>query len=278
MRRTLTRRLLGLAVACAALPCGDAIAGHLVTTADGVGADTFLENDNQGFSGTDPTGTAANVRGASQFLQFRRFDTVRQKLLLLRFDISTLDSAHYADARLLLDVFTNRNRTMRVYAIADGPLEMWDEATTNYLSAPGILDMNDTPAGPDAVAAAIGLNPTELYPGHLTGGGPNPFQLGVLNVADTRGNPTGRGYFVSDPSTLDLLPLLTADTNGVVSFLLFHDGSDSSQTGDVRAKEGVVEALDLAPQLGIISAVFLPEPTTGVLAALGLIGFVARRR
>lgn len=271
------RHLLGLAVLASLVACSTSQAAMFVSTADGNGADTFIENDNQGFDGTDPIATAANIRGGSEFLQMRRLPGVRLKAFLLRFDITDLDAAAYADAQLRFDFSLNRTRQLRVYAIADGALDNWDEATTNYLSAPGILDLNDTPAGPDAVAAEIGLNPTELFPGHLSGGGPNPFQVGSITTFDTRSLPGGRGILVSDSSSLNLAPVLNADTNGLVSFLVFLDSTDGAPIGDVRSKEGALLG-GLAPLLGVIPQNLVPEPTTAVLAALGIVGLASSRR
>lgn len=247
-------------------------AALLVSTADGNGADTALQNDSQG------DGTSTDISGASAFLPFRRFDDVRQKMLLLRFDISTLDTAAYADAQLRLDYFTNRNRPMRVYGIADGPLDNWDEAITNYTNAPGILQ---PPAGaPYDSAGNNFLDPTQLFnPGPPAPERPNPFQLGNFDVVDTRSNPNGRGFVVTDPTQLDLEAFLNADTNGLVSFLIFHDFSNSGHTGDVRSKEGQgVGGPGLAPLLGVIPQNLVPEPTSAMLLLLGSLVAVARRR
>ncbi|TWT92308.1 hypothetical protein Pla108_41070 [Botrimarina colliarenosi] len=267
MRQHLTRRLLGLAVLASLLACSTSQAAMFVTTADGNGADTSLQNDGQ--SG----GTSAVVFGAATGADYRRYDDVRQKMLLVRFDISSLDTAAYADAELWFYNETNRSRTLRVYAIADGPLDNWDESTTSYSNAPGILQP-PTGAAYDSAANNF-LDPTQLFNPGAPPPAPNPFQLGIIQTADTRGLPGGRYVLQSDTATLDLESVLNADTNGLVSFLLFHDGSDSAQTGNIRTKE---QGAPFAPKLGVIPLDFVPEPTTACLAALSLLGLASRRR
>lgn len=266
-----------VAMLVAGLTCNNAHAAAYVSTADGNGADVGLENDNQGCDGTDPICTAANMNGADTNMGFRRLDGTRQKLFILRFDITDLDASSYADASLAFHFTSNRNRDMRVYGIADG-FDNWDEATLNYLTAPGILDLNDAPAGPDAVAAEIGLNPTELF----FGAGPNPFQLGVIPIFDSEIPPGGgadvpglRQVTVSDPASLPLESFLNADTDNLVTMLLFLDISNSSPFGGVTTKEG---SAYFAPRLGIIPDTFVPEPTTACMALFAAAAIASRRR
>lgn len=268
MRRHVTRSVLGLALLAATVTSGSSQAAMLVSTEVGNGADTSLQNDSQ--SG----GTSAVVAGGFGNVPFRRSDDSRQKMLLVRFDISTLDNSSFADAVLRFNYNHNRVRTMRVYALADA-FDNWDEATTSYSNAPGILQ-------PDQGGSAYNsggnnfLDATELFfPGAPTPQRPNPYQIGTIQLADTRGLTGGRGVVISNPANLDLEPLLTADTNGLVTFLLFHDGSDTAQTGDIATKE---HPTFLPPMLGVLPPGFVPEPTTALLAALGMIGFAAPRR
>lgn len=264
---------LSAAVAVVAFACGVSHAATIVSTATGNGADTFLENDNQGFDGSDPIGSAAFMNGGATNLQFRRFDGVRQKLVMLRFDISSLDPSTYADARLQFEFTSNRGRDMRVYGILDGN-DNWDEATINYLTAPGILSQNDVPAGPDAVAAEIGLDPTQLFFGT---GGPNPFQLGTIPIFDSEVPPGGgadipgrRDITFSNPADLPLGDFLNADTDGLVTFLMFLEQNNASPLGQITSKEG---SLLLAPRLGLV-----PEPTSACLMVIGAAAFGLRRR
>lgn len=268
MRRHVTRSVLGVALLAAAVTSGSSQAAMLVTTEVGNGADTTLQNDSQ--SG----GTSGVVAGGFGNVPFRRSDDSRQKILMVRFDISTLDSSSFANAVLRFDYNHNRVRTMRVYALADA-FDNWDEATTSYSNAPGILQPDQ--GGSDYNSGGNNfLDATELFfPGAPTPERPNPFQIGTIQLADTRGLPGGRGYVISNPTNLDLEPLLTADTNGLVTFLLFHDGSDTAQTGDIATKE---HPTFLPPMLGVLPPGLVPEPTTALLAALGMIGFAARRR
>ncbi len=268
MRRRLTRSMLGLAMLAATVSGGSTQAAMFVTTADGNGADTALQNDSQ--SG----GTSTVVAGGFGNVPFRRSDDSRQKMLLVRFDISTLDSSSFADAVLRFDYNHNRLRTMRVYALAED-FDNWDESTTSYSNAPGILQPDQGGSAYDSAGNNF-LDATELFfPGAPTPERPNPFQIGTIQLEDTRGLPGGRGVLISNPAALDLEPVLSADTNGLVSFLLFQDGSDTSQTGDIATKEN---AALLEPMLGVLPQTLIPEPTTALLAAIGLFGLGVCRR
>ncbi|TWT90858.1 hypothetical protein Mal64_12560 [Pseudobythopirellula maris] len=275
--RYLTTTLAAFALVAALASSAQAVAW--VSTADG-GADTSIQNDCQGATGidcgVDPDGRAHTVYGAGSSAEFRRLDDVRQKLVLLKFDISTLDASSYADAVLRLDINHNRTRTYRVYGIGED-YDDWDESITSYSNAPGILQ-------PDQGGSAYGsagnnfLDASELYlPGAPNPQRPNPFQLGTIGYIDTRSLPGGRGAVMSDPFNLDLEDFLNADTDGFVSFLIFLDASDGAPAGNVATKETTGNIL-AAPALGVLPAFLVPEPSTALLALAGVMGLMARRR
>lgn len=277
MKLTPMVRILAPAVAVLAtlLIAGSAFAVPIVTTADGNGADTWLENDNQGCDGTDPVCTSTNTHGSDPDMVVRRLDGVRQKLALMRFDISDLDASVYDDAAIRFSFTSNRNRELRVYGILDGN-DNWDEATTSYDNAPGI--MSGSEGGPDAVAAEIGLEPTQLFPAHTMGGGPNLFQLGVIDIFDSEVPPGGgddipgrRDIAVSNPTSLPLGPFLNADTDGLVTFLMFLDVSNGNPTALIDTKENT--AGRIFPAIGAI-----PEPASAVLLGLASVALCAVRR
>lgn len=270
MLKNVFGRALALGICGAIMASSSSMAAVMyVSTADGNGADTSLQNDGQN------GGTSATVFGAGATADFRRYDDVRQKMLLLRFDISDLNPAAYNDAILRLDGYSNRGRDLRVYGIADGALDNWDEATTSYSNAPGILQPGD--GGPAYDSAGFGFqNFSQMFlpPGNPPV--PAAYPLGLLPVEDTDPTP-GYKPFVSNPTDLPLGDFLAADTNGIVSFLIHHDITHSSQTGNIRTKEsGGYQA----PMLGVVPPNFIPEPSSYALVLLGIgaVGMIVRRR
>lgn len=266
MLKTFFRRAVVLGMLGGLFATSSSMAAMFVTTGDGNGADTSLQNDGQN------GGTSATVFGAGQSADFRRYDDVRQKMLLVRFDISDLDPSTYADAALRFEYSSNRVRTLRVYGIAED-FDNWDEATTSYSNAPGILQPDQSGSAYDSAGNNF-LDASELF---LVSVPPPNFQLGTMQTLDTRGLPGGRSVMVSNTTDLSLANFLNADTDNLVSFLLFHDGSDTSQTGNIGTKE---RGYQFSPMLGVIPTQFIPEPSSVTLALLGLgaIGALARRR
>ncbi len=267
MLKIVFRRAVVLGMLGGLFATSSSMAAMFVTTGDGNGADTSLQNDSQN------GGTSATVFGAGNFADFRRYDDVRQKMLLVRFDISDLDASTYADAVLRFDYNTNRTRTLRVYGIGED-FDDWDEATTSYSNAPGILQPDQGGAAYNSAGNNF-LDATELY---LVSIPPPMFQLGSILIQATGGTGnTNREVVLSNTTDLPLETFLNADTDGLVSFLLFHDGSDSSQTGNISTKE---RGYQFSPMLGVIPTQFIPEPSSVTLALLGLgaIGALARRR
>jgi hypothetical protein len=106
-----------------------------VTTADGQGADTYISNDAR---------DKANRRfGITSSLHCRYFKDTRFRMICLRFDISQVKDLSGAVLNLALGS-GNRDRTLNVYGLKDGPADFWDENTIDYATTPGL---KTAPAG-----------------------------------------------------------------------------------------------------------------------------------
>lgn len=234
----LSRRLLiafGASIAFAAISYGQAV----ITTGDGNGADTYLTNDAN--SGPDA------VHGESASLNLRGFDGVRARTILIRFDVSDYVPESLTNGTISLNfTASNRDRSWTVYGLTDDSVANWEEATTSYSNAPGIL-----PADPG-----------------FTGIDTNAWSdLGSFGVT------SGTGVQTTDPVTLDLDGYLTGNSTGLASFLFHFTSGDSNPDWFVSSKEG-----DIAPALNLPDAQLVPEPSTyaaifGVAALLGALYF-----
>ena len=120
------------------LATGSALAEVVVSTADGRGADTNLENDAQGGNHGPES-----LHGTDGTLQVRRYDGVRQKIGCLRFDLTGI-AGDLSGATLTVDISqtANRTRNWAIYGLIDEALDSWDEGTINYSNAPGFLPAN----------------------------------------------------------------------------------------------------------------------------------------
>ena len=209
------------------------------STAVGNGADTGLENDGQsGSHGPD------SVHGTDTALDVRNYEAVRQKFICIRFDITGI-AGDLSGATLSLTVnISNRSRNWLVYGLVDESLDNWDEATTSYSSAPGILS---------APLGSFALDETKLQ---LLG------TLGVLENTPTRETPN---VYTSVTTELDLTSFLQSDTNKLVTFVIINENSDSNASYYVATKEGDPAA---APTLTLpnaaLSAATNPNPANGV--------------
>jgi hypothetical protein len=214
----------------------------IVTTADGNGADTLLSNDSQNASSH-----ADAVHGSETTMFYRILADARMRMPYFRFDISSV-SGDLSGATLTLELTLNngnRVRTLTVWGLVDGDGDLWDEATTSYDDAPGILQPAD--GGVDYESGNYSLDPAMVT------------NLGTITT------PAGIGLMSSTTVNLNLDAFLAADTNGHVSFL-FTGGSDSNAQFSFATKENTTEGITF-PTLTLPNAV--PEPGTIVLLAMG---------
>ena len=199
----------------------------VLSTAVGNGADTGLENDEQsGNHGPD------SVHGTDTALDIRNYETVRQKFICIRFDLTGI-AGDLSGTTLSITVnISNRNRNWLIYGLVDESLDNWDEATTSYSNAPGILP---------AALGSFALDDTKLQ---LLG------TLSVLENTPTRETPN---IYTSITTDLNLDSFLGADTNKLVTFVVINENSDSNASYYIATKEGDPTA---APTLTLPNASF----------------------
>jgi hypothetical protein len=210
-----------------------------VTTADGMGADTYLSNDGQsGNYGPD------SVHGEDTSLRaFRQLAGVRSKAGFIRFDLSTV-AGDMSEAILTFDAtfLKGSAKTVDVYGLTDGNGDFWDESTTTYNTAPGVL--------------SAGLGDYALNTAMMT-------LLGTITTPAAGG--TYPVSFSSNPSDLPLTSFLQADANKLVTLLFI--GTDNE--GEIASKEHETFA---APTLTLPNAVvgartsaMNPNPADGAM-------------
>ncbi len=218
--------------------------GATLTTEFGAGADTFLSND----TNAGPT----VVHGGAGAMNVRAINDSRARIILVRFDVSELVPSTLTNATLTLNLTTaTRARDWNVFGSSDPVVNAWDELTTNYENAPGILPAD---LGNYNIDTTVWEN------------------LGTFNIQAATGQQT------SDTGSLNLDDLLTGNTDGMVSLLLaFPSGTDTNPDWWVTSKEG--DPL-LAPTLNLPDAQVIPEPSTyaAIFGALALLGVLCLRR
>lgn len=203
----------------------------VVTTADGCGADTFVTNDE--------TNDRDSVMGTEKTLEIRNYENVQQRIGYLRFDISSveIDGDHYfggdlTRATLTLNVTGTREKWVSVYGLVDGANDLWDEATTSYSTAPGVLyespDIRSVPPGRYALNNAI------LQ------------KLGQIRLGTS-------GLYSSDPNTLNMDNFLAKDTNKLVTLIIINEESDSEALWWITTKES--DTPELVPTLNLPNAI-----------------------
>jgi len=197
-----------------------------ITTAVGNGADTYLSNDGQsGNYGPD------SVHGADGGLAVRNYEGVRQKFLYIRFDLTGI-SGDLTGATVSFNVTnSNRNRNWLIYGLVDGADDLWDEATTSYSNAPGVLP---------AALGSFALNETKLQ------------LLGTINVLENTPTRDTPNIYTSNTADLNLDSFLSSDTNKLLTFAVINENSDNDASYWVTAKE---DNPDLAPMLTLPNAV-----------------------
>lgn len=165
-----------------------------ISTADGDGADTWLQNDQ---SGQD------NTNGSESRLQLRKHSAPRCRIPFFRFDISSVSGLRGA----LLQVDSQEKDTSAsvvwsIYGLNDDVEgNDWDESSTSYNNAPGFTPETE---------GEYEIDPTEMT------------LLGTI----TYPGDGYRGIIQSNTDDLDLDDFLLADTDGLVTFAIFDFSTD----------------------------------------------------
>ncbi len=205
------KKLTFLASVCLLLATTGNAAPIVITTADGRGADTYLSNDGQG-ANYGPTTT----HGADTSLRaFRQYADVRSKAAFIRFDLG--DAVGDMSGAILTFELTYQKGgggAVNVYGLIDGDGDFWDEETTSYNTAPGVI-----PNPPTALGNCV-LDMTKWT---LLGTITSPAAPSTYPVT-----------FSSNPTDLLLADFLEADTNQLVTFIFLGGASDE---GEVASKE-----------------------------------------
>jgi hypothetical protein len=214
-----------------------------VTTAVGNGADTFVGNDSKSSpTATHGTATELESRYAGTDLRFRA--------AYLRFDISDV-GGDMTGAKLVLDASylkSSTGRVLDVYGLKDETLDLWNEGTTNYNNAPGMIPDPPTALGYYAIDGNLVWLGTIKTPPK-----PNPVVYPVT--------------FESNDVNLPLTNFLTnLDTNKLVTFVLINASGTAAVNCEDRfaSKE---HATFLKPTLTLPNAfplrAYNPNPATG---------------
>lgn len=172
-----------------------------VTTADGNGAETFLSNDEQG-----DWASPDSAHGDWDDVKVRNYPGTRMKLAYVRFDKSSV-SGNVKDAVIGYYVrwFKGNSSRMDIYGLVNESLDDWDELTTCYNNAPGLVPTTEgIPVGYYDITEDVALVGSAHY-----------------SKADS---PLGDGigwYYTHSSDSMD--NFINDDTNGLVTFLFVPD-------------------------------------------------------
>ncbi len=209
-----------------------------VTTADGMGADTYLTNDDQE-SATSTHGTDIRIRA------FRQLLGTRSKTGYIRFDLNGVDGdPNSAFMTFALTYQKGGVKTVNVYGLKDGAADFWNEATTSYSNAAGVLS---TTAGNILLDESM----TELLGTMSTPGTPEPNQ------------------FSTTPLALPLEDFLKRDTNGLVTFLFVGTGENENEIASKERADALIPPTLTLPNGYPVKRASNPSPANLVKVMVG---------
>jgi hypothetical protein len=181
----------------------------IITTATGRGADGGVSNDDNLRSTVVINGSDAPIR---------HFDGTRAKAAILRFDVRAVGGDISGVTLSYTTTTANRGRTIGIYYMTDDSLDMWNEATISYRTAPGLLPSGPLDNGYDGYDNAI-----------LTMDQTKWVSAGTIPVASAPALNTGP----FDPN------IVANDKNGLITLLLYNEPSDSGASYYIANKERV---------------------------------------
>jgi len=166
-----------------------------LTTAGGNGADAFVANDV--LYGPE------SRQGSARTLACRYFKDQRVQIVYLRFDLRTLQG-DLSGATLSLRLGSgNRLRALRVYGLADGPADLWDETDIAFSNAPAL---QPAPKGnyrlDETLCRSLGTfkvidNRISAEPVHVTADG--RYRWNAPQTIDRTACPISNSGIVADP-------------------------------------------------------------------------------
>jgi hypothetical protein len=151
----------------------------------------------------------------------------------------------------------NRDRTFQVWGLADNATDdAWDETTTSYNTAPGVIPTPPTPI------AQVDIDESKMT------------LLGTVGMIGS-GAQVVRSDNGEPDSMLNLDNFLAADTNGLVTFLIINSASDTTASYSIASKENTTPDIVL-PTLELPNAV--PEPAAVSSLGMGALVMLGHRR